>query len=136
MAIEVRLEGVDTLLAKLGKLTPGARRVVRRNVRRTAVRIESRAKEWAPHSALQPPIKRPPSRSKGRLRSSIRHEVAPGGMAARIGTNVHYAPYQEFGTVHIPPRPFLGPAFQEHRGRFIADLVAELNQENRKASRR
>lgn len=34
----------------------------------------------------------------GRLKNSIEHAVVPSEKAAYIGTNVEYAPYQEFGT--------------------------------------
>ena len=33
------------------------------------------------------------------------------GYAAYVGTNVHYAPYVEFGTKNMTARPHLRPAF-------------------------
>lgn len=33
-----------------------------------------------------------------------------------VGTNVHYAPYQEFGTSQMRANPFLRPAANEVRG--------------------
>lgn len=44
----------------------------------------------------------------GQLRDSIQMGVESG--RAVVGTNDEIAKYQEFGTGHIPPRPFLGPA--------------------------
>lgn len=38
--------------------------------------------------------------------------------AVWIGTNVYYAPYVEFGTVHMDARPFLGNSIQEHQDDF------------------
>ena len=48
----------------------------------------------------------------GRLRSSITPEVAREGqeIVGRVGTNVEYAPYQEFGTRFQHGTPFLRPA--------------------------
>ncbi|WOJ89848.1 hypothetical protein RZS28_00595 [Methylocapsa polymorpha] len=45
----------------------------------------------------------------GELRDSIKHEVASGN-EGYVGTNSPIAKYQEFGTIKIPPRPFLGGA--------------------------
>ena len=37
-----------------------------------------------------------------------------GGVSLRVGPNVKYAVFQEFGTKHIPARPFVGPTLQEN----------------------
>src|SRR6267378_1952769 len=44
----------------------------------------------------------------GELYASIEHKVQ--GDEAMIGTKMAIGAYQEFGTEHIPPRPFMGPA--------------------------
>jgi HK97 gp10 family phage protein len=48
----------------------------------------------------------------GRMRSSVQH--VPGrdsrGPFVDVGTNVEYAPYVEYGTVHSPAQPFMRPA--------------------------
>ena len=48
----------------------------------------------------------------GRLRSSIQHQMGEDaqGPYVVIGTNVEYAPYVEFGTLHQRARPYLRPA--------------------------
>lgn len=45
----------------------------------------------------------------GRLRDSIQSEVM--GLAAIVGTKSEIGFWQEVGTDHIPPRPFIGPAY-------------------------
>ncbi len=45
----------------------------------------------------------------GELRESIESEVV--GLAAIVGTKDIKGLWQEVGTVHIPPRPFIGPAY-------------------------
>jgi len=45
----------------------------------------------------------------GKLRDSIESEVV--GLAAIIGTKSEIGLWQEGGTSHIPPRPFIGPAY-------------------------
>lgn len=45
----------------------------------------------------------------GELRDSIQSEVV--GLAAIVGTKSEIGFWQEVGTSHIPPRPFMGPAY-------------------------
>ncbi|MER5029659.1 hypothetical protein [Pantoea anthophila] len=45
----------------------------------------------------------------GELRDSIQSEVV--GLAAIVGTKSEIGVWQEVGTEHIPPRPFIGPAY-------------------------
>lgn len=45
----------------------------------------------------------------GELRDSIQSEVM--GLAAIVGTKSDIGLWQEVGTSHIPPRPFIGPAY-------------------------
>lgn len=51
----------------------------------------------------------------GRLRNSITHRVRSGryGPVAEVGTNLDYAAPQEFGTVHMAGKRYLGGALQE-----------------------
>ena len=44
----------------------------------------------------------------GAMRDSIEHRT--GELETEIGTDSEIAPYHEFGTAKMPPRPFLGPA--------------------------
>jgi HK97 gp10 family phage protein len=50
----------------------------------------------------------------GKLRDSIGHVVE--GEDGYVGTNDPIAPFQEFGTSKIPPRPFLGGALAATEG--------------------
>ena len=45
-----------------------------------------------------------------------------------VGTNVKYAPYQEFGApnAHVPPAPFLRPAFEGNKEAIKAALEQVL----------
>lgn len=77
-----------------------------RAVRESAHVIESNAKILAPVDT-------------GNLRSSIQvseYEIGRDGYALLVGTHVHYAPYQEYGTATgIPAHPFLTPAADMER---------------------
>lgn len=48
------------------------------------------------------------------LRSSILMKVQ--GLTGFVGTNNPLGVYQEYGTRHIPPRPFLRPALYQEQG--------------------
>jgi len=60
----------------------------------------------------------------GRLRSSItnRMEIEDKQLIGIVGTNVEYAPYQEFGTSKMAAHPFLFPALESNKER-IKDLL-------------
>lgn len=45
----------------------------------------------------------------GVLRDSIESQIV--GLAAIVGTKNEIGLWQEVGTAHIPPRPFIGPAY-------------------------
>lgn len=85
--------------AALHALLQGEQGPVAKDVLRRSIRVERAAKQGCPVDT-------------GRLRSSITHELATDarGLVGRIGTNVVYAPYVEFGTRHMAAQPFLVPA--------------------------
>lgn len=55
---------------------------------------------------------------------SLNVEIDPGD--AVVGTNVDYAPFIEFGTVHMRARPFLAPAAKQAGPKHIRRLKALL----------
>lgn len=62
-----------------------------------------------------------PKVQTGRLRASITEELTRDGdeLVERIGTDVEYAPYVEFGTSRAPAYPFLRPALDAIRDSLI-----------------
>lgn len=61
----------------------------------------------------------------GNLRNSISHTQISDDTEA-IGTNVEYAPYQEFGTYKMAAHPFLRPAAENHASEYKAIWENEL----------
>jgi HK97 gp10 family phage protein len=61
---------------------------------------------------------------EGDLRDSISHEVT--GLDAVVGSTSPIAPFQEFGTSKMPPRPFIGPAAFERKKEIETVLGAVL----------
>lgn len=54
-----------------------------------------------------------PATDTGRLANSITADIQ--GKRAEVSANTEYAPYLEFGTRTIAPRPFLFPALEKER---------------------
>jgi len=59
----------------------------------------------------------------GNLRSSLTHSV--DNDSARVGTNVEYAPYVEYGTENMPAQAYLEPALTTNIRR-INKLMGEI----------
>ena len=112
--MEVKLTGTDKLTENIDKLMNGINNDLKKIITDGAVNIEADAKINCPVDT-------------GRLRSSITHNIRldlVGGWTGRVGTNVEYAPYVEFGTprmiaahgVHDPASPVSSWAALSARG--------------------
>lgn len=63
----------------------------------------------------------------GQLRRSINSQVV--GDEARVGTNVHYAPYVEYGTRRpTKEQPYLRPALDNNRNKIIRLYGEEIRR--------
>jgi HK97 gp10 family phage protein len=84
-------------------LTEEGKKKINDQLRKTGFRIVREAKQRAPVDT-------------GRLRSSItlEEEQLPNGLiTVTVGSNVEYAPIQEFGSENQPAQPFLRPAARQ-----------------------
>lgn len=101
--MEIRVEGLEPLLKKLdGNSLLAA--PLREALTKAVILLESAAKRGAPVDT-------------GRLRASITHEVdsRPVPLFGKVGTDVFYAPYVEFGTrPHWPPVSALATWARRH----------------------
>jgi len=52
----------------------------------------------------------------------------PASNEAYVGTNLYYAPYQEFGTRDIPAHPFLRPAILIHANGYSVSAAVKRAQ--------
>jgi hypothetical protein len=62
-----------------------------------------------------------PAIDQGDLVNSI-DVVKTGELSASVGSSIEHGVHMEFGTVHVEPRPWLGPAFEEARPEFEQGL--------------
>lgn len=131
MAMKFRsARGLDLALKKTFR---AIRAEVRRELQRGALRIEATAAEsiieQTPGGRIYPskgrkgamhaasPAGSPPNADTGRLHTSITTATVADTaerIAVETGTNVPYGAWLEFGTSKMAPRPFMGPAFDQH----------------------
>lgn len=66
----------------------------------------------------------------GLLRKSISHRVIDrnGYPVGQVGTNVEYAPYQEFGTSKMAAQPFLLPGLNSSKASVKEVIARRLKQ--------
>jgi HK97 gp10 family phage protein len=101
---EFKLEGIEELVTKNGKLALELGPIVREMLEKSIRPVERRAKQIVPVDT-------------GRLRSSLASQIGPGPVPewAEAGTNVNYARYVEFGTKYMKAQPYLIPAFEQSK---------------------
>lgn len=107
MAIRMRVNTNE-----FGRIADEVRPKVTKAVRATALAVSDGAKRRAPVLT-------------GNLRRSIitRHRDE---FASKVGTNVEYARYVEYGTSKMSPRPYLTPALEAERHEFAERVARAL----------
>lgn len=63
----------------------------------------------------------PPNTDRGRLVQSIKFDFKDGGLVGRVGTNLRYGAFLEFGTLKMAARPWLSTAIN-----MTKDQVAKI----------
>lgn len=60
--------------------------------------------------------------STGTTKRSIRFSIEDAGLTGIVEPTTAYAPYLEWGTRRMAAQPFLKPAFDEQKKRFMKDM--------------
>lgn len=128
----VELEGQEALRASLKRFDVDAIREAKTVVMSSADEVEREAKMRAPVRAVVPdyPIsdvksaEAPGSNVRDRIKTILRD----AGLSASIGTGFYVARFVEFGTRKMLARPFLGPAFEVVRPKYLQRLRDALNR--------
>jgi HK97 gp10 family phage protein len=95
---------------RLPEITAALRPRASQIVRKTASDIEAHAKAVVPVDT-------------GNLKNSIQTEME-SDLTAVVSTGVEYAPYVEYGTHKMAPRPYLGSAAEAVKPAFEAAMKA------------
>ena len=124
-------EGLEDALIELEKFsgrTNTGKNAVRRGMRNAMKRIENKAKALAPveDGDLRDSIKTKNAKAQ-RVKGSARYQRQDGisiltGPSTLKGGSYGY--FQEFGTVHAPPQPFMRPA-ADSEGPEVIKIVAD-----------
>lgn len=140
--VYVELEGQEELRAAIKDVNVIAIREAKAVIASSASEIEREAKSRAPVRAAVPDY--PISAAKAaeapgsNVRNRIKTRLRDFGLTASIGTYHDIARFIEFGTRKMSARPFLGPAFEVVRNKYLARLREALTrtvqQGNRKAA--
>lgn len=107
MSVTIRVSGVAEALSSLRAYELRKRGALSLAVARTAVNGEAHVKRLISGPGPSSPGN-PPGVDTGRLRASWRHRIT-GPHAGEVFTDVVYAPFLEFGTRRMAPRPHAGP---------------------------
>ena len=118
-------------LIKYGDAMKGVDAGIEKALQKICAKTVAQAKQLAPvdKGLLKGSLTYSTSKKKGELESK------PKKGEAYVGTNVEYAVYQEFGTRHIAPQPFLRPAVAiEVQGQNAKHILKKTINENLKGS--
>lgn len=118
MSVSADWSEVNELAADLGKAGLGAARKAQQVVAKAAADVQRTGAATA-QQLFKPP---PEGDSTGATANSIGVDLEDGGLAASIGPTTSYAPYLEFGTRRMSPRPFMGPALDAVEPSFTAAM--------------
>lgn len=58
----------------------------------------------------------------GQTKRSIGLEIKDSGFTAQVGPETEYSPYLEYGTRFMEAQPFIKPAYDEQKEKFVRDM--------------
>lgn len=105
----IKTKGFKALFKRIEKLPAAIRTVAETEIKKSTLRVHRDAQRIVPVRF-------------GRLKSSLRFEVAEDGLTGEVFTNVEYAAFVEFGTVNMRERPYLFPAWNTERPKLLKRL--------------
>lgn len=114
----VKIDGFDKLEAKLKRnMDLGAVRAV---VRKNGADLQTKAQKNAPVGT--PQSTGIPGYVGGTLKRSVELDITDGGLTAEVEPTADYAAYVEYGTRFMEAQPYLKPAYDEQKKKFVKDL--------------
>lgn len=117
MSVQIEIVGADGLRRQLGRIPGRVRNVSRKAMALALGLIHRTAVDLAPFRF-------------GRLRNSLfwdpEYERQGNTIVGAVGTNVHYAPHQEFGTRFMSGKPFLRPAVSQNLDAINSIFASEI----------
>ena len=108
---DISVKGLDKLQKKLK--ANATMNDVRRVVKQNGAELQTKMQEKAEFAK---------GYQTGRTKGSIGLNIEDGGLAAAVEPTTEYAPCLEFGTRFMEAQPFVGPALDEQKLIFKADM--------------
>ena len=117
MKITMKLEGDKEVQDAIKFLEKKCSEGLKKAITESVIHVESVAKHTTAWKNVS-----------GNLRSKITHKVksAKNKHQGKVGTNVEYAPWLEFGTVKMKAHPWLIPALKQSRNMILSFLHKAL----------
>lgn len=103
----IKVEGVENLQKKLKKNVTMSD--IKTIVRHNGTEMHKKAIRYVPVDT-------------GTLKRSIGLELTGGGMTAEVEPGMDYAGYVEYGTRYMEAQPYMRPAYEEQKQKFLRDL--------------
>ncbi len=120
MRLNVSITGLNAMQKKLiAKANPTA---IKKIVRLNLAEMTEKAQRKAPVSTEETN----PHGAHGQLRRSITVSIEDDGMAGVARAGVEYAEYVKKGTRFMKKQPYMKPAFDAQKPRFLRDLKKEI----------
>lgn len=111
--MNIEFKGLAQLEAKLKAETPEMKIAVMNIVKKNGSQMASKMRK-----NMQATYQHPTGRTKG----SVAENYANAGFSVSVGPHTEYAPYLEYGTRFMTPRPTVRPAFLAQSAIFTSDL--------------
>lgn len=112
------VKGTDKLAGKLRRNAnlDDVRNVVRLNGSELQREMQRKAQfkgHWRGNKFIPP---------TGATKRSIKYTSRDNGFTAKVGPQTEYSPYLEYGTRFMSAQPFVRPAFNKQKKKFIRDM--------------
>jgi len=115
--IPIKINGLPEALSRLRKYQSRKKKQIKDELMIGAFKIEGGAKDVVPVLT-------------GRLKGSITVDASDLALlVARVGTDVKYAPYVEFGTKFMGARSYLYPSFFSHENEIVKAIGKVLRKD-------
>ena len=146
--VKVTIKGQSNLRKKLGRLADDVNKPIRQAMALGALQIQTdavRSLKGPRSGAVRPTGGRssapgePPKWDTGRLAGSIFAEVRDKGrdrVEAVVGTDLDYGKFLELGTKKLSPRPWLFPALERNKDRFVRRVMKAAAEAAKKSPRK
>ena len=115
---KIKLEGMEKLQVKLKKNVQMSK--VKQIVKDNGAALQEAAQRKAPVGT--PQSTGIPGYVGGKLKQSIGLDITDGGLTAEVEPTADYAAYVEYGTRFMEAQPYLKPAYDEQKKKFVKDL--------------